>query len=191
MKISYRWLKEFIDFDLTPRDLADRLTMIGLAVDAVEPHDDDAILDFDLTSNRPDCLSHLGIAREAAALLGHELRIPATELKSGRSKVGDLTSVEISAPDLCPRYTARVITGVRIAESPAWLAARLEALGQRAINNVADITNYVLLELGQPLHAFDFDRLRGRRIIVRRANPGERLTTLDDTDRALTPEMLV
>jgi phenylalanyl-tRNA synthetase beta chain len=191
MKISYRWLKEFVDFDLTPRDLADRLTMIGLAVDAVEPHGDDAILDFDLTSNRPDCLSHLGIAREAAVLLGHGLRIPRTELKPGRSKVGDLTSVEIAAPDLCPRYTARVITGVRIAESPAWLAARLEALGQRTINNVADITNYVLLELGQPLHAFDFDRLRGRRIIVRRANAGEQLTTLDGTDRALTPEMLV
>jgi phenylalanyl-tRNA synthetase beta chain len=191
MKISSRWLKEFVDFDLTPRDLADRLTMIGLAVDAVEPHGDDAILDFDLTSNRPDCLSHLGIAREAAVLLGHKLRIPRTELKPGRSKVGDLTSVEIAAPDLCPRYTARVITGVRIAESPAWLAARLESLGQRTINNVADITNYVLLELGQPLHAFDFDRLRGRRIIVRRANAGEQLTTLDGTDRALTPEMLV
>ena len=105
--------------------------------------------------------------------------------------MGDLTSVEISAPDLCPRYTARIITGVRIAESPAWLAARLEALGQRTIDDVADITNYVLLELGQPLHAFDFERLRGRRIIVRRANAGEPLTTLDGTDRVLTPEMLV
>jgi phenylalanyl-tRNA synthetase beta chain len=178
-----------VDFDLTPRDLADRLTMIGLAVDAVEPHGDDAILDFDLTSNRPDCLSHLGIAREAAVLLGHSLRIPRTELKPGRSKVGDLTSVEIASPDLCPRYTARVIKDVRIAESPVWLAARLEALGQRTINNVAD--DRLLLELGQPLHAFDFERLRGRRIIVRRANGGEPLTTLDGTDRVLTPEMLV
>jgi phenylalanyl-tRNA synthetase beta chain len=191
MKISYRWLKEFVDFELTPRDLADRLTMVGLAVDAVDPHGDDAILDFDLTSNRPDCLSHLGVAREAAVLLGQTLRLPKADLKPASSKVSDRTPVEVSAPDLCPRYTARVITGVRIAESPAWLAARLEALGQRTINNVADITNYVLLELGQPLHAFDFDQLRGRRIIVRRAKADERLTTLDGTDRALTPEMLV
>src|SRR5581483_9672381 len=169
-----------------------KLTMVGLAVDAVEQHGDDFVLDFDLTSNRPDCLSHLGIAREVAALTGRTLRAPERYRdREGAEKSGDVASVEILNPDLCPRYTARVIKGVKIGPSPAWLAGRLEAMGQRSVNNVADITNYIMLELGQPLHAFDLHRLRGRRIIVRTAREGERMTTLDGEDRALTPQMLV
>lgn len=191
MRISYQWLKEFVDPHWSARELAARLTMLGQAVDAVTPAGDDFILEFDLTSNRPDCLSHLGIAREVAALTGQPLRLPEGRLTASAEQTKEVTSVEILDPQLCPRYTARVITGVKVGPSPAWLAGRLEALGQRSINNVADITNLVLLEQGQPLHAFDFARLSGRRIIVRTARPGERLETLDGVERQLAPGMLV
>jgi phenylalanyl-tRNA synthetase beta chain len=193
MKISYNWLKEFVDITIPPRQLAERLTMVGLAVDAVEEHGDDAVLEIDLTSNRPDCLSHLGVAREVAAILDVPMK---KDLGAGRQgdaalKTAALTSVEITAPELCPRYTARLIKGVQIGPSPDWLVKRLEVMGQRSVNNVADITNYVMLELGQPLHAFDFDMLRGKRIIVRRATEGERIITLDKEERTLTSAMLV
>src|SRR5215475_905239 len=178
MKTNYNWLKELVDVDMPPRDLAAKLTMAGIAVDAVDFYGDDAVLEIDLTSNRPDCLSHLGIAREAAAVLG-------------KTKTVDVTSVEILAPALCPRYTARVIRGVKIGPSPDWMVKRLESLGQRSVNNVADITNYVMLEMGQPLHAFDLHQLRGERIVVRTARSGEKITTLDGEERDLTPEMLV
>ncbi|HKQ73932.1 MAG TPA: phenylalanine--tRNA ligase subunit beta [Blastocatellia bacterium] len=195
MKISYNWIKELVDVDLSPRDLAAKLTMAGLAVDAVEErgpdHSMDNILEFDLTSNRPDCLSHLGVAREAAALSSRPLRTPLIRLSEAKVKTSDVTSVEIFDPDLCPRYTARVIKGVKIGPSPDWLVARLEAMGQRSVNNVADITNYVMLEMGQPLHAFDIHQLRGERIVVRRASNGEKITTLDGEERILTSEMLV
>jgi phenylalanyl-tRNA synthetase beta chain len=191
MNISYNWLKELVDIDLSPRDLATKLTMAGLAVDAVEEHNDDSVLEFDLTSNRPDCLSHLGIAREAAAVSGKALKTPKAKINEAKAKTGDVTSVEILNPDLCPRYTARVIKGVKIGPSPDWLVKRLEAMGQRSVNNVADITNYVMLELGQPLHAFDLHQLRGERIIVRTARDGEKITTLDKEERDLTSEMLV
>ncbi|MDX2032396.1 MAG: phenylalanine--tRNA ligase subunit beta [Blastocatellia bacterium] len=191
MKISYNWLKEFVDTELTPRDLAAKLTMVGLAVDAVEEHGGDHVLEFDLTSNRPDCLSHLGVAREAAAVNGKSLTMPAVELREAKARTSEVASVEILAPALCPRYTARAIRGVKIGPSPAWLVERLEAMGQRSVNNVADITNYVMLEMGQPLHAFDLAMLRGGRIIVREATPGEKITTLDGEERTLTSEMLV
>ncbi len=195
MKISYNWLKELVDVGIAPRDLAAKLTMAGLAVDAVEEqgpnHNLDYVMEFDLTSNRPDCLSHLGIARETAALSGKPLRMPEAKIAESQTKTGDVTSVEILNPDLCPRYTARVIKGVKIGPSPAWLVERLEAMGQRSLNNVADITNYVMLEMGQPLHAFDLHRLRGERIVVRAAKPGERITTLDGEERELSSEMLV
>ncbi|MFN0123586.1 MAG: phenylalanine--tRNA ligase subunit beta [Blastocatellia bacterium] len=191
MKISYNWLGEFIDIDLAPRDLAAQLTMIGHAVDAVEPHGDDHVLEIDLTSNRPDCLSHLGIAREVAALTGRPWRMPRVEFTESTTTCASVTSVEIANPELCPRYTARVIRDVKIGPSPQWLVTRLEAMGQRSINNVADITNYVMLETGQPLHAFDFQMLRGRRIIVRAAGEGEKMTTLDGEERTFTPHMLV
>ncbi|MEP7339399.1 MAG: phenylalanine--tRNA ligase subunit beta [Acidobacteriota bacterium] len=198
MKISYNWLKEFVDLDLSPRDLAEKLTMVGLAVDAVEEHPAgngaDFVLDIDLTSNRPDCLSHLGVAREAAAISGESLQLPAVvtgRLADGTVKASDVASVEILSPDLCPRYTARVIKGVKIGPSPEWLIQRLEVMGQRSVNNVADITNYVMLELGQPLHAFDLAMLKGQRIIVRAARDGETMTTLDGEERTLTSRMLV
>jgi phenylalanyl-tRNA synthetase beta chain len=193
MKVSYNWLKEFVEIDLTPRHLAERLTMVGLAVDAVEDHGEDAVLEIDLTSNRPDCLSHLGVAREVAAIVDQPLK---KDGETGRPEdaglqTAALTSVEISAPELCPRYSARLIKGVKIGPSPDWLVKRLEVMGQRSVNNVADITNYVMLELGQPLHAFDFEMLKGKRIIVRRATEGEQIITLDGEERTLTSEMLV
>lgn len=191
MFISYEWLKELTDTQLSPAELRDRLTMVGLAIDAVDEHEGDAVLDVEVPSNRPDCLSHVGIAREVSVIERGQLRLPVGEQPKSEGRALDLTSVEIKDPDLCPRYAARLVRGVKIGPSPEWLAKRLEAIGQRPINNVADITNYVLHELGQPLHAFDFEKLGGRRIVVRRAAPGEKLKTLDGVERTLTGDMLV
>jgi phenylalanyl-tRNA synthetase beta chain len=191
MNISYQWLRDLVDTALRPNELAERLTMLGLAVEGIEEVGDDFVLDIDLTSNRPDCLSHLGVAREIAAMEGGETRLAESELASVSGRSEDLTSVEIDAADLCPRYAAHVIRGVKIQPSPEWLAQRLKAIGQRPINNVADITNYVLHEMGQPLHAFDMEKLREQRIVVRRAHTGEKLTTLDGIERELDAEMLV
>ena len=165
--------------------------MVGLAIDAVEQHDGDAVLDVEVPSNRPDCLSHVGIAREVAVIENGRMRLPASEQVKTEGRAESFTSVEIKDPDLCPRYAARLVRGVKIGPSPEWLAKRLETIGQRPINNVADITNYVLHELGQPLHAFDFEKLGGHRIVVRRAAPGEKVKTLDGVDRTLTADMLV
>ncbi|HEX8745668.1 MAG TPA: phenylalanine--tRNA ligase subunit beta [Pyrinomonadaceae bacterium] len=191
MNISYNWLRELTGVGLEPRALAERLTMLGLAVDAVHERGGDFLLEIDLTSNRPDCLSHLGVAREVAASEGGAVRLPAAASSKIKGRAGDFTAVEIEDADLCPRYAGRVVRGVRIAPSPDWLVKRLEVIGQRAINNVADITNYVMHEMGQPLHAFDLEKLAGPRIVVRRARPAERLRTLDGVDRELTSEMLV
>ena len=191
MFISYEWLKELTDTRLSPAELRERLTMVGLAIDAVEEHNGDAVLDVEVPSNRPDCLSHVGIAREVSVIEKGELRLPASEPPKSEGRAAEFTSVEINDPDLCPRYAARLVRGVKIGPSPDWLVKRLETIGQRPINNVADITNYVLHELGQPLHAFDFDKLGGRRIVVRRAHAGEKLKTLDGVERALSNEMLV
>lgn len=191
MLISYDWLKDYVDTQLSPEELRDRLTNVGLAIDAVEQHDDDAVIDVEVPSNRPDCLSHVGIAREVSVIERKQLRLPEIKSFPTEGRAGDLTSVEIKDPDLCPRYAARLVRGVKIGPSPEWLVKRLETIGQRSINNVADITNYVLHELGQPLHAFDFHKLGGRRIVVRRASAGEKLKTLDGVERTLTNDMLV
>ncbi|MEN3329319.1 MAG: phenylalanyl-tRNA synthetase beta chain [Acidobacteriota bacterium] len=191
MLISYEWLKEFTDTKLTPAELRERLTMVGLAIDAVEEHNGDAVIDVEVPSNRPDCLSHVGIAREVSVIEKGNLRLPGSEAPKTGGRAAEFTSVEIADPDQCPRYAARLVRGVKIGPSPDWLVKRLETIGQRPINNVADITNYVLHELGQPLHAFDFEKLGGRRIVVRRATAGEKLKTLDGVERTLTADMLV
>ena len=165
--------------------------MLGLAVEGVEEAGTDFILDIDLTSNRPDCLSHLGVAREIAAIEQERVRIPLAKSFPAAGLAEEFSSVEIVDADLCPRYAARVVRGVKIQPSPDWLIERLKAIGQRPINNVADITNYVLHELGQPLHAFDLAKLTGHKIIVRRAHSGEKLKTLDGVERKLDAEMLV
>lgn len=191
MLISYNWLRELTGTSLTPLELRERLTMVGLAIDAVEDKDGDSVLDVEVPSNRPDCLSHVGIAREVAVIESGVVHPPSSKPPRAEGRAAELTSVEIRDPDLCPRYAARLVRGVKISPSPAWLAKRLEEIGQRPINNVADITNYVLHELGQPLHAFDFAKLGGHRIVVRRANAGEKLKTLDGVDRTLGANMLV
>jgi phenylalanyl-tRNA synthetase beta chain len=191
MYTSYKWLQELTGTKSTPQQLQERLTMVGLAVDAVESNNSDSVLDVEVPSNRPDCLSHIGIAREITASESGQLRLPEITTPKTEGRAEEFTSVEIKDPDLCPRYAARLVRGVKIGPSPDWLVKRLEAIGQRPINNVADITNYVLHEVGQPLHAFDFAHLRDKKIIVRRATGGEKLKTLDGVDRELQPDMLV
>ena len=152
---------------------------------------DDQVLDIEITPNRPDCLSVLGVARELAALTGAPLRPPRISLHEGRQRAADLARVRVEAPDLCPRYTVRIIDGVRVAPAPAWMQARLRAVGLRPISNVVDVTNYVLWELGHPLHAFDAARVADATIVVRRARPGERFITLDGQTRTLDASMCV
>jgi phenylalanyl-tRNA synthetase beta chain len=304
MKVSLRWLKDYVDIDISPPDLADRLTMAGLEVDAVEeytpaftgvvtarilsmkPHPGadklhllevttgeqvlpivcgarnmkagdvvalatvgaaipggysiksskirgeasegmlcsedelgigpdasgililpadtplgvnlidvlelrDTVLDIGITPNRADCLSIIGIAREVAVLCGKKLRYPKIAFKESPEDIRSITSVEILDPDFCPRYTARMIKGVRILPSPKWMRLRLEAVGLRAINNVVDVTNFVMMELGQPLHAFDFRFLEEGRIVVRRSKEGEPFVSLDGKTRNLNAETLM
>lgn len=191
MKISYNWLKEFVEITEAPEELADRFTNVGLAVDALEKIGNDAVLELDVATNRPDCLSHFGVAREITAIYGCELKPPKIDLREVQTPAADAFSISIVDADLCSRYCGRYIADVKIGPSPDWLKARLETLGVRSINNVADITNYVMLELGQPLHAFDADTLDRQQIIVRRANFEEKITTLDGVERELNPSMLV
>jgi len=152
---------------------------------------EDVLLEINVTPNRPDGLSHVGIAREVAAAFGQRARMPAARLAEAGAPASQAAKVRIDAPEKCARYAARVIEGVKIGPSPAWLARRLEACGVRSISNVVDATNFVLLELGHPLHAFDLDKVAGHEIIVRTARPGEKITTLDGKERALDPEDLL
>jgi phenylalanyl-tRNA synthetase beta chain len=192
MNISFNWLKELIDVDLAPEELAQRLTSVGLTVEGVHSAADDFVLDIDLTSNRPDCLSHLGVAREVGVITGNKLKI-ADVVKTDDVPMPAVLAydvVRIEDPELCNRFTARIIRDVKIGRSPDWLVKRLEAIGERAINNVADITNYVMLELGQPMHSFDLDKLTEKRIVVRRAKAGETIRTLDEVEREPDDSML-
>jgi phenylalanyl-tRNA synthetase beta chain len=164
MLVSYEWIKEFVNITATPEEIADRLTMVGLEVEGTESVNGDMVFEVNVTPNRPDCLSMIGIARELSAVYKTPLKLPRHEMKEAQP-VSDF-SVDILNADLCNRYSGRVITGVRVSDSPGWLKARLEKCGIRSINNVVDITNYVLLEFGHPLHAFDADLLNGRKILV-------------------------
>lgn len=191
MKISYQWLTQFVDIPVDANKLADDLSMAGLPVESIETHGNDSVIELELTANRGDCLSHWGVAREVAAIYSVPLQPPRITLAEADTEVSKAASIEIADSDLCYRYCARVVTGVRVGPSPSWLVKQLEAVGQRSINNIADVTNYVLFELGHPLHAFDLDRLAHHKIIVRRAKNGEHLTTLDGVDRALSAENLM
>jgi len=151
----------------------------------------DVVLNLEITPNRPDCLSVIGIAREIAALTGQSLHLPDVSYQESTSPVEQQIAVEISAPDLCSRYCASLITGIKVAESPGWMQQRLLACGMRPINNIVDVTNYVMLEYGQPLHAFDYEKLRGKKIIVRHASDNENIITLDNVERELATDMLV
>lgn len=192
MRVPIEWLKEYVPVQAEPEELAHRLTMAGLEVEAIEHDEGEPVLNVKVTPNRGDCLSMVGVAREVAALYGLPLHHPMPSARS--TEPGDAVryaTVEIIDDDLCPRYAARVVRQVHIAPSPDWMQKRLIAAGMRPINNVVDVTNYVMLELGQPLHAFDLDLLPNRHIVVRRAKPGEKIVTLDGVERALQPEMLM
>jgi len=185
VRCSLNWLKEYVKTDLDARSVAEVLTRVGLEVENLEASSDDCFLSTEVTTNRPDWLSHIGVAREVAAAAGGRLEIPEVRLAEEGEPVGKLASVEVEDPELCPRYTARVITGVKVGPSPAWLVAKIEAMGLRPVNNVVDITNFVLFECGQPLHAFDYDKLAGHRIVVRRAAKGESITAIDGSRHLL------
>jgi phenylalanyl-tRNA synthetase beta chain len=189
MKVPLSWLRDLMPLADAVEVLVERLPMLGLGVDGVETVGDDVVLDLEVASNRPDLLSLVGVAREIAASQGLEVTLPAVSLPAPGS--APPPGVAIDDPVLCPRFTAHVIANARVRPSPAWMRARLEAAGIRAINNVVDVTNYVMLEQGQPMHAFDLARLAGRRLVVRLARPGERLTTLDGIDRELDDQVLV
>jgi phenylalanyl-tRNA synthetase beta chain len=191
MKISLNWLKDYVDYSGSAQQLADLLTCAGLNLESVEPVGPDWMIDVEITSNRPDCLGHIGIAREVAALTGATLRLPETNCAERGKNVTDWAAVVDEAPELCGRYTARIIDGVRIGPSPDWMKARLETVGVRAISNVVDVTNYVMMEIGQPLHSFDYAKLNEGRIVVRRARPGEQLVAIDQTTLALNESHLV
>ena len=184
MKVQLGWMKEFVDVPVETERLAEDLTLAGLAVDAVEGSGDDAVLDLDITTNRVDAMNVYGVAREVSVLYGTELLPLDVEVEETGSPASEVLSVDIQAPDLCPRFTARVLD-VRIGASPSWLSDRLEAVGVRPINNIVDLTNYVMMETGQPSHAFDLDRIDSGKLHVRWATEGEKLRTLDEEERVL------
>jgi phenylalanyl-tRNA synthetase beta chain len=191
MKVSFDWLKDYVQIDISAGEVAERLIHTGFNLEEIREVAGDSMLDLEVTSNRPDCLGHLGIAREIAAVFGKEMNLPDVTLMEEETPVTDLAAVEILTPDLCPRYMARVIRNVKIGPSPAWLVKRLETIGLRSVNNVVDITNYVMMETGQPLHAFDLDKLCGKKIIVRQARPGEMFFAIDHSEHKLDSRMLV
>jgi len=187
MKVPMSWLKEYVDPPASPQDLSKLLVMAGVGVESVEGD----VLDLEITANRADLLSMLGVARETGVNLRKPVRVPEVSFAETSDDVSKACSVEVAAKDLCPRYTARAVKGVKVGPSPAWMTQRLEAAGIRPINNVVDITNYVLLESGQPLHAFDAKILRGNRIVVRRAAPDEKIVAIDGKEYKLTKDNLV
>ena len=191
MKVVYNWLKEFVEVKASPEDLRARLSLVGIAVDSIDETVAGPVLDAEITANRPDCLGHLGIAREVAAIYRVPLKPLHPNLKEITEKAAGATRVKIEAPELCGRFTARVIRGVKVQPSTDWLRQRLEAIGEKSINNVVDVTNYVMFELGHPLHAFDFDKLAEHQLVVRREQPGEKIKTLDGGEHKLTKDMCV
>jgi phenylalanyl-tRNA synthetase beta chain len=190
MKVSYNWLKEFVDVAASPEEVASRLALSGTNIASIENGAHGAVIDAEITSNRPDCLGMLGIAREVGAIYRLPVKINSPKpVESKTAKANDAVRVKIETPDLCGRFTARVIRGVKIQPSPKWLKDRLEAAGTASISNVVDISNYVLLELGHPLHTFDYDLVRDHSIVVRRAKPGEKIKTLDGIERTFDPSV--
>ena len=191
MIISTNWLAEYVRPEATDEELVHRLLMSGLNHEATWRVGDDTAIDIEVTSNRPDCLGHVGVAREVAVLFGRPLHVPDVGLEESDVPTASAIGVEIADADVCPSYTARVIRGVRVGPSPSWLADRLRTVGVEPVNNVVDVTNYVMLECGQPLHAFDLARVRGARIVVRRARGGERFLAINHKEYELSPSMAV
>lgn len=191
MIVSWNWLKDYVPLNMPLSEAEERLAMAGLNHEGTETIGDDFAIDLEVTSNRPDCLGHLGVAREIAVLWDEDLKIPEPSPMTSSAHVTDVASVSIESPELCPRYTARLIRGVKVGPSPDWLAQRLQTLGIAVISNLVDITNYVMMECGQPLHAFDFAQLEGGKIIVRDARKDEPFVAIDHREYALQPGMCV
>src|SRR5258707_4154759 len=191
MKVVYNWLKDFVDVTATPQELASRLALSGTNIAGVENGPHGAVIDAEVSSNRPDCLGHYGIAREVGAIYKLPLKHVSPKPAESAAKASDAVKVEIQAPDLCGRFTARVIRNVKIQPSPKWLKDRLEASGVASISNVVDISNYVMLEFGHPLHTFDYDKVRDHKIVVRRAKPAEKMRTLDGVERQFDSNICV
>lgn len=191
MKVTYNWLKDFVAIKISPRELADKLTMAGIEVTSLEEKGGDFIFEIEITSNRPDWLSVSGIAREVAAITNSKLKILNPKQIQNSKQEKSNFKIEIQDKKDCPLYTAKIIRGVKVGPSPEWLRARLELIGCRSINNIVDITNYILFERGEPLHAFDLDKLSPDSIIVRRARQAEKITTIDGQIKTLTPDVLL
>ncbi|HEY6267640.1 MAG TPA: phenylalanine--tRNA ligase subunit beta [Candidatus Acidoferrum sp.] len=191
MKVVYSWLKDFVDVNVPPQELASRLALSGTNIGGIENGAHGAVIDAEVSSNRPDCLAHYGIAREVGAIYKLPLKHDSPKPAESAAKASDAVNVEIQSPELCGRFTARVIRNVKIQPSPQWLKDRLEASGVATISNVVDVSNYVMLELGHPLHTFDYDKVRDHKIVVRRAKPAdaagkaapEKMRTLDGIER--------
>lgn len=191
MNISLNWLTEYVDVSLPAAELGELFTRIGLNCEGITETPSDIVFDLEVTSNRHDLLGHLGVARELAAAIGVEFRSPAPGKNTTGNDIAALTSVKILDAELCPRYTARVIRNVKVGASPQLLVERLESVGFRSVNNVVDVTNFVLMEYSQPLHAFDYDKLSENRIVVRRAKKGETLVSIDETICQLDENMCI
>lgn len=196
MRFTYKWLKDFADIRVEPEALADKLTMAGLEITSFVKRNGDFVFEAEVTSNRPDWLSVAGIAREAAAVTGAKLKFDQGGRRKQKSP-SPLTleprpfSIKVENKKDCPLYTARIISGIKVRLSPAWLRQRLELIGCRSVNNVADVTNYILFSWGQPLHAFDLDKLQGNSIFIRRAKNGEKIVVIDGEEKRLTPQDIV
>jgi phenylalanyl-tRNA synthetase beta chain len=189
MRVSLEWLKDYVDIRISPEEIAEKLTMAGLEVTSKTKLDQDIIMEIEVTPNRADCLSIVGVAREIAAVTGKKLKLP--QLPSLRGRGQATIPIQVQDKLLCPRYLGRAIKNIEVGPSPEWLIHRLEVMGIRAVNNIVDITNFCLLEFGQPLHSFDLDKLQGQKIVVRRALPKEEIITIDGVKRQLEPDMLV
>ncbi|NGX45589.1 MAG: Phenylalanine--tRNA ligase beta subunit, partial [Chlamydiae bacterium] len=192
MHIPLNWLKEYLQTEQTPEKLDELLTNIGLEVEAMHATDQGLVIEIALTPNLAHCASVIGVARELAAVTEETVTLPQFSVKEeAELEIETFASVAVDAPEFCPRYSCRVITGVEVGASPPWLSSRLEACGLRSINNIVDITNYVLMEYGHPLHAFDYDLLEERKIVVRMAKKGEKIVTLDGKEHFPTPDSLL
>ena len=191
MILSTAWLADYVQLPAATDELVERLLMSGLNHESTQAVGADTAVEIEVTSNRPDCLGHIGVAREVAVLFGRPLHLPDPRPRADGGEAAAALAVEIHSPEICPFYTARVIRGVRVGPSPAWLVDRLRTVGVASVNNVVDVTNYVMLETGQPLHAFDLGMLRGGMIIVRRAGDGEPFTAINHKTYTLSDRMCV
>ncbi len=191
MLVSWNWLKEYVALDMDRAELENRWSMSGLNHEETNSLGDDFCINLEVTSNRPDWLGHIGVAREVAVLYDKPLQVADPRPATASTKVADLCRVALQCPELCYRYTARVIRGVKVGPSPEWLVKRLAAIGETSVNNIVDITNYVLFECGQPLHAFDLNKLAGSEIIVRESRQGETFEAINHKTYTLEPGMCV